>query len=489
MHRTSAPVRDLARRAVRGSMWVAGAAYSGFILTFASTAIIARLVPPRDFGAYALAQAYSQILLAFGAFGFTQSVIQSSNHDARLANTALRMTIGVRLILACVAVPAAFMIRRYQGADVSLVFFQLSLVQIADAIRIGLTITLERDLDYARIARVSVTATVASTVLSIGAAYAGFGVYALVFRDASLAIVLLIGAWIIAKRASLPMGGSFDRAAAKEVWKFGRSVYIVRALDQVCARIDRVLLGNVMSLDLLGLYHQAKYVAALPTSALAPGNLQVAINAYSKIKDDRPRLSRAFSTVQYFVLRLVPPFAMVCALWPRELLAVVCGLRWVAGAGALRILAVFALTFAVTEGYRSLFSAVEQWSVLRRSALLQAGVMIALVPVLATRYGAEGAAVATLLASAAGLVFLQIQSRRYVGSYGTNGLRGAAAIVCALIGALACKYTVVLATPGQSLAFGMAASILLYAAMVWIWERKEARDRFRSVLASAFSRA
>src|SRR4051794_32282550 len=181
MHRTSAPVRDLARRAVRGSMWVAGAAYSGFILTFASTAIIARLVPPRDFGAYALAQAYSQILLAFGAFGFTQSVIQSSNHDARLANTALRMTIGVRLILACaacgstqsviqspthaarlantglrrtigarliracVAVPAAFMIRRYQGADVSLVFFQLSLVQIADAIRIGLTITLERD--------------------------------------------------------------------------------------------------------------------------------------------------------------------------------------------------------------------------------------------------------------------------------------------------------------------------------------------------------
>src|SRR5207302_89333 len=122
----------------------------------------------------------------------------------------------------------------------------------------------------------------------------------------------LLTSWGIAKHAKLPLGQAFEKDAAKRIWRFGASVYIVRAMDQIASRLDRVLLGNVLSLDVLGIYYQAKYLAALPANALAPGNFQVAIATYSKLTNDPPRLSRAFETVQYFVMRLVPPFAIIC---------------------------------------------------------------------------------------------------------------------------------------------------------------------------------
>jgi len=481
-------MRDLANRAIRGSIWIASASYSGFVLTFVSTAVLARLLPPKAFGVYALAQSYSIILLAVGAFGFTQAIVQSSSRDARLADTALIMTVVVRVILGVISVPIALIIAQYHGADVALAFFQLSLVQIADAIRIGLTITLERDLEYGRVARMSLLSNVVSAVASISAGYAGLGASALVIRDAALSISLLFIAWLTARRWKLPLGHAFDRHAAKEIWKFGRSIYFVRALDQIASRIDRILLGSILSLDVLGIYHQAKYLASLPANALAPGNFQVAITTYSKIKTNVERLSRAFYTVQYFVTRLVPPFVIICAIWPAELLGAVCGPRWMAAEMPLRILALFVLSFAATEGYRSLFTALEAWVVLRRSAIIQAVTLIVVLPLLASFYGAVGASAATLLASVAAVTYLRLESRRHL-IVVPPSIRGIAALLCAFGGALACRWGVAVAMPRQSLALGVTVSVLLYGAMVILWERGEVWTRCRAVLNSALSRA
>jgi O-antigen/teichoic acid export membrane protein len=107
--------RSLAGRAVRGSMWAAAGAYSTFIVNFAAVATLARYISPSGFGSYSLALAYNQIVFALGLFPFGQSVVQSPNLPG-IAETAMRMSLGLRGGLMLLSVPVALVVTHFNGS-------------------------------------------------------------------------------------------------------------------------------------------------------------------------------------------------------------------------------------------------------------------------------------------------------------------------------------------------------------------------------------
>ena len=206
-----------------------------------------------------------------------------------------------------------------------------------------------------------------------------------------------------ARRWNLTRHFGFDRDAARYLWRFGKSIYPVRALELLIARLDRPLIGGAVSLEALGLYHQARYLASLPALAVAPGNLRVAVATYSRLRGDAVRTGRAFGLVQYFVVRATMPFAIACAVWPTEVVGIVFGARWVAAASALRILAVFAVAFPALESYRALLTALEKWRPLLQSMLVQGVLLVVAFAVAVPRFGAAGAAAAAVVSTIGGL--------------------------------------------------------------------------------------
>jgi PST family polysaccharide transporter len=403
-------------------MWAAAGAYSSFLVNFVAVAVLAHFVPPAGFGSYALALAYNQILFALGLFPFGQAVVQSPSTPG-MAETAMRMSLALRGGLLLLSFPAALAVRHFNGEVVALLFLGLAFSEFLDGVRGSMSAVLERDLRYRGLASGTVLAAVTAAVGSVAAARLGAGAFALLLRDLLIEVVILGVYFTMSRRWGLPAARAFDRSSARRVWAFARSLFWIRSLEQVLARSDRVVLGNLIGLQALGYFQQAKYLAMLPQSALAPASMQVATATYCKVRDDGPRLGLAFDLVQYVVVRVVPLTGIALALFPEEILHAMYGARWLPAAPALRVLALYATLGPILESHRSFAVAMEQWRALRWSVVAQGTVQVAALVLLAPRFGIVGAAWGTCLAPIAGLTVLGVLViRRFVpGRHGTLG--------------------------------------------------------------------
>lgn len=475
---------SLAGRAVRGSLWAAAGAYSTFVVNFAAVAILARFVGPEDFGTFSLALAYEQILGAVALLPFGQAVVQSPNVRG-IADTALVMTLLLRVGLLVVSVPIALVAADRNGFEVGLLFLELSAVNVLDGVRSAMAAVLERDLHYRRAATATLAAAIAAGVISVAAATRGLAAQALVLREALLVGFVLAVYVAMARRWHLPTGRSFDRTTARRVWSFAKGLYWFRSLDQIITRADRVVLGNALGLETLGYFHQAKTLAMLPQAAMAPANMQVAIATYSKVRHDPVRLGRAFDVVQYFVYRAVPLAGLALALFPEEILSLMYGPRWLPAAPALRVLAIFAMLAPVLEGYRSFAVAVEAWSTLRRSIIAYGLVLLAALGVLAARFGGVGAAWATSLAPLAGIAVLRLEvARRIAGPSRGSPAPVCAATAVAFAGGLGAN-ALVGSGSVVSLLVKLAATTSIYGVVLLLVERGALRERARYLRAQA----
>lgn len=481
-----ADARSLAGRAVRGSLWAAAGAYTSFAVNFATVAALARFVSPDGFGSYALALGYSQILFALGLFPFGQAVVQSPDAPG-LADTAMRMALALRGALVLLSLPAAALIAHFNGTTVALLFLGLAVNELLDGARSSMSAVLERDLRYRALARTTTAASVAASAAAITAAALGLGAPALLLREVLLVGVILIVYIGMARRWGLPLARSFDRGHAARVWTFAKGLFWIRALDQVLARADRVLLGNALGLEALGYFHQAKYLAMLPQSALAPASMQVAIATYSKVRADRVRLAAAFELVQYVVVRVVPLAGLALLIFPEAILQALYGARWLPAAPALRVLGLFATLSPILESYRSFAIALERWRPLRAAVLAQAAVLVAVLLLLAPRFGIVGAAWATCLAPVAGLAVLVLSvTRRLVASR-----HGELGPVCAATGAALLAGLGLLALVDAGGAFALflqlAAVAAVYALVLLLVERRSLLERVAYLRARAAS--
>ncbi|MFT3917328.1 MAG: oligosaccharide flippase family protein [Anaeromyxobacteraceae bacterium] len=472
---------SLAGRAVRGSLWAAAGAYGSFVVNFGAVAALARFVSPAGFGTYALAYGYSQLISAVGLIPFGQAVVQSPGVPG-IADTALVLTLLLRLGLLVLSIPAAFLAGHHNGAEVGLLLLELSAVNLLDGLRSAMAAVIERDLEYRRAAAVTIAASACAAVISVVAAARGLGAQALVLREGLIAGLVLGTYVLLARRWRLPSGRGFDRAAARRAWSFARSLFWFRALDQILARADRVILGNTLGLAALGYFHQAKTLAALPQAAVAPATMQVAIATFSKVRHEPVRLGRAFDLLQYFVTRLAPLVGLAVALFPEALLATLYGPRWLPAAPALRVLGLYATVAPILEGYRSLAVASEAWPALRRSVIAHGVALVAGLVVLAPLAGGVGAAWATSLAPLAGLAVLRgVAARRATRPPAENvAPLGAALLAGGAAGATAAA--VVQAGPIASLALGLLATCAAYAGALFLLEGGALRERARYLL-------
>lgn len=479
---TSTQTREFARQAVSGGIWAAMSSYLGFLINLLGVSILARFVSPREFGTYALAQTYNQLLFVLCALAPNQVVVQSGNRWPAMADTALRMSVVLRLGLTVVALPIGYGLTQFYGGAIGTTFVELALLQVVDGIRISMGAVLERDLRYKSVAGVSLVAAVFGVLASVALAYWGAGVHGLLAREAVPVLIILASYLVLARRWQLPTGTAWNSESAARVWAFGKGLLSIRVLDLVCARLDRVVLGNLLSLDALGFYTQARYLASLSSRVVAPGNQQVAVVAYSRFLPDVSRVAGTFNCVQFFVVRIVMPLGILCLVWPNEILSVLYGANWLPSASALRVLSICVVIFPALDSYCTLATAAEQWKLLRSTALLQSAVSVAGMLLLAGRLQTVGACIATGISGAAAILYMKVTIRRHFGA-GFGGVTEsvtAAAIISATFGIAASG--VITAGPIVRLAIATVTVLLAYIGALLVLERRVLVSRLISFM-------
>jgi O-antigen/teichoic acid export membrane protein len=252
--------------AVRGTVWTLIGYGVSQGLRFASNLILTRLLFPDLFGLMALINTFIMGLHLFSDLGIGPSIIQNSRgDDPKFLNTAWTLQIirGLGLWLCCwvIAWPLASI---YHNADLLWLIPVIGLTTVLDGLMSTSLASLSRSLDIGKITRFEFIIQLISTVVMLVWAYFSPTIWALVGNALVSATLKMVWSHYLGYTNRL----AWDKDALKDLMGFGQWIFLSTAMTFLASQADRLILGRLFPLELLGIYAIAFTLSDLPLSVI-----------------------------------------------------------------------------------------------------------------------------------------------------------------------------------------------------------------------------
>jgi len=347
---------DVRQRASRGIGWssVQQIAYNG--MSFITYGLLARLLPPSDFGLLAFASVFTAFLQLFVDQGIADAVVQRAETRPGHFNAAFWFNLAVSTLLAgglwlasgliasLVHEPGLRSILR--GLAPLLVFSALGGIHAS---------ILKRRLEFKLLAIQNLVCTMLGGVVAIVCAFSGFGVWSLVIQQLAYAALAAIMLW-----CSEPWRPtfSFSRTDLKELASFALHITSSAFLDFFNRRSDDFLIGCFLGPVILGYYSLAYRLLLTFTRLINSPFNSVAFSAFSRLQKDGAELRRFFDHLTRLTGAIAFPIFLGLAAIAPEFLAALFGQRWVVAAPVFRILCMVGILHSVAFVHGALLRAV-----------------------------------------------------------------------------------------------------------------------------------
>lgn len=324
-------------------VWAYGSYVGGRLLVLGSTAVLARVLTPDDFGLVALALTFMALLEGIGDLGLSQALVVHKGEDIEeRANTVFFA--GVAIGFGFTAIVAA--LSPLAGSF----FHQPGLTGITAALGCNFLLRslggthyalAQKRLDFRARTLAEFADVVVRGSTGIALALAGLGAWALVIGYLIGTATLNCALWLMVDwrphlRVSFPH--------LREMTKFGVTLSAIDITSAVVSNVDYVFVGRVLGPTALGLYTLAFRLPELLMINLSVVASLVLFPAFSAV--DRGSLGRAFLISLRFTLMIALPIAVGMTILAKPIVLTLFGPQWADSADAMRVLAIFGLAVA-----------------------------------------------------------------------------------------------------------------------------------------------
>lgn len=279
---------SLNKLAVRGAAWTFVGYGAGQVLRLIGNLILTRLLAPELFGLMALVQTFITGLSLFSDIGIRPSIIQNKRGDDPLfLNTAWTMQVirGFVLWGGCflIALPASHF---YNDSRLLWLVPLVGAVVVADGFNSTALATLSRKVALGKLTVFEFTVQAASLIVMVVWAYFNPSLWALVAGIFFSSVLRLTWSYWLEPGTSNRF--AWDQDAVKQLTTFGRWIFLSTAMTFLAQQSDRLILGKLFSLEMLGVYTVAFTFSFIPNSVITAINGKVIFPVVSK-KADLPR--------------------------------------------------------------------------------------------------------------------------------------------------------------------------------------------------------
>ena len=303
---------SLKKVAIRGTLWIFIGYGVSQMLRLVSNVILTRLLVPEFFGLMALVNTFMTGLTLFSDFGVAPSIIRSPRwNDPTLINTGWTLQVIRGFVLWLASLVIAWPVAQVYGEPQLL--WILPTVGLT-AIMVGFSstslVTLSRQLEIGKLTRFSFSIQTLSITVMIVWAYFRQTIWALI--GGVLGSNLLKMVWSHRLVPELPNRFTWDKEAFQEIFSFGRWVFVSTLMSFLAAQSDRLILGKLFSLEMLGVYTIALTLSEVPRQLVLNIGQQVIFPIVSQ-QAHLPRQSLRAKIVQKRNLVLIG-FAILIAV-------------------------------------------------------------------------------------------------------------------------------------------------------------------------------
>jgi lipopolysaccharide exporter len=440
------------------------------VISMVSTVILARLLDVRDFGIVGLAMIVLAAASLISGLGMQAAVIHSQEDRRSVAFHGFVITVFSGLVLllgvyfnaellASASVlnnPSVIPVLRWMAFLLPL----STLSMIPEAF-------LNKD---QRFARVSIPGLVSELVYigsSVGFAYAGFGLWSIVYASLMRSALSVILIWILCPGWDWVIPCRWDWRLARRLLGYGSMTSIGGVVSFLYSITDNLIVGRVLGDVALGYYGQAYNFTIRTVFTISGAVAGVLFTSFAKIQNEPERLSQGYLRSLRALAFFTVPLSMGIFVTAADMVPPLLGQKWAPAIPSLQVLAFVGLIMPLSASTSALFSATAHPGYNVRAGLVVLGVMLPAIFGFLS-WGIVGVAFAVLCAHIAGFAYNIYQ----VGLiHRPTALKMIPAVVPAVFGSLVMIITVHLVklfllslTGGEHNAYTLSMMVLVGAA-------------------------
>lgn len=338
---------DLKGRSVRGGVVTLSAQAAKFVLQLGSTAVLARLLTPADFGLIAMVTAITGFAALFKDLGLSQATVQRDKITHEQVSCLFWINViasaGIGLVVAAMAPLVAWF---YGEPRLMWVTVALGSTFILGGLTAQHTALLRRQMRYLPLAKIEIVSLLTGIIVAVAMAFAGADYWALVGMVAGSAAANMVGAWLA---SGWRPGGLRRQKGMRSLVGFGGNLTLANFGNHAREHVPLILVGYVSGTQSLAVYERAYRLLLHPLHQVVPPLAAVAIPALSRVQSDPERFPRAVRTLSVLTVSLSVPLSLIAITATPEIVAVFLGPNWNDAATLLLLFSPLAVTQALSS--------------------------------------------------------------------------------------------------------------------------------------------
>lgn len=382
-------------------MWMVGLRWSVKLLGLINTMILARLLVPADFGLVAMAVIVVGLVDVVFEFGTDLALIQKTDATKAHFNAAWSIRIlqgtGAAVFIAMLAPLAALF---YDDPRVvPLLLILAPGVFIRGFTNIGV-VSFRKELNFAREFQYQIVAKILGVVITIS--------LALWLRDYRALILGTLANYaleVILSYVMHPFRPRFSLQAGAEIWSFSRWVIALSMARYLASKVDRVILGSLISAHHLGLYVMGGEIGRLPMGQIAGPISRSLVPGFAKLKEEPGRLDAAFLKTLGATVMVGVPASVGLIVVADELVPIMLGEQWYAAIPFVKVLAIMAMFHAVATTSVNLLTVTGEIRWVTLNAVLRACAFLILIYPVFSLFSVIGVAWLNVIIQVLGVLF------------------------------------------------------------------------------------
>lgn len=331
---------DLKGKSLRSAFnSIAGESIS-FFLRIGSTAVLARMLMPEQFGLIGMVVALTGLFNVFKDLGLSDATIQRKDITQEEVSTLFWINVGVGTIFMMIVAGVSPLIAWFYGDDrltgISLI---LSLCFFLSGLTVQPQALLYRQMRFGRLALIQVLSIIFSSFIGIYLAWEGFEYWALVWKEVGMIFFIAVGTWFMCRwrpnrpKCCIKIGSMLG---------FGRDITGFNIVNYFSNNMDNVLIGWFCGAGPLGLYTKAYQLMVVPMNQIRFPLTRVGMSALSTLQQDPDRYRQYYSKLISILSFVYMPLVVYLGFYSENFILLILGPHWNNAASIFQVLAITA---------------------------------------------------------------------------------------------------------------------------------------------------
>lgn len=327
---------NLKQQLISGVAYTAIAKYSGIIISLIVTAVLARLLPPEDFGVMAIASVIINFFGIFTNIGFSAAIIQYKDLSSRDLSNIHTFTLWIGLLLSIAFFASSWLIAAFYHESQLIPLCQLlSISLFFSAAAIVPNNLFYRDKDFRFIAWRTFWIQLICGIVSITAALLGMGIYTLTLQPILSSFLIYV---VSLRRYPQAFRWTWGLESICKIWNYSLFQFMFNIVNYFTCNLDKLLIGNALGMKQLGFYEKSYRLMMLPLQNITFVLTPVMHPILSDLQNDKLQLSLAHERIAKTLALIGFPLSALLYFCAPELVLLFFGDQWIASIPIFRIL-------------------------------------------------------------------------------------------------------------------------------------------------------